>query len=251
MKHAKSLGTLALLVLAACTSTESQPSTTPSDSPSSSVRILAGTDCLQFPCQGPLEPGEYRSTLFDPTIEFEVRSSGWTWEYFGTFRSGNFRLVADESHDLPYNSDGIYFLLDPAIASRDCEEREEPGVGRSAHDLAAAIEGTPGLTTSEAKPVTVGALDGIKLDLRLDPTWKKTCIFSEELPVVPLLIRNADIGAYHWTIFPDMSMRWYILDSGEGAIIVDIEDGPSGLSREDLLRAGGEIVDSLVFSSSS
>ena len=249
MKHAKSLGTLAALVLAACTSTESPPSATPNDSPSSSVQVLAETDCLEFPCQGPLEPGEYRSTLFEPTIEFEVKSFGWTWEYFGTFRSGNFRLVADESHELPYNSDGIYFLIDPAIASRNCEESEEPGVGRSAHDLAAAIEDTPGLITSEARPVTVGGLDGIQLDLRLDPTWKKTCIFSEELPVVPLLIRKADVGAYHWTIFPHMSMRWYILGSGDGAIIVDIEDGPSGLSRDDMLRAGGEIVDSLVFSS--
>ena len=249
MKHAKALGTLAVLVLAACTQTESQPSATPSDPRSSSVQVLAETDCLELPCQGPLEPGEYRSTLFDPTIEFEVRSSGWTWEYFGTFRSGNFRLVADESHNLPYNSDGIYFLLDPAIASRDCEERAEPRVGRSAHDLAAAIESTPGLTTSEAKPVTVGGLDGIQLDFRVDPTWKKTCAFSEGLPVVPLLFRKADIGAYHWTILPDMSMRWYILNSGEGAIIVDIEDGPSGLSRDDLFRAGGEIVDSLVFSS--
>lgn len=248
MKHAKSLGTLAVFVLAACTSTESPPSATPNDSPAPSVQVLAETDCLDFPCQGPLEPGEYRSTLFDPTIQFEVESFGWTWEYFGTSRSGNFRLVADESHELPYNSDGIYFLIDPAIASRDCGEFEEPGIGRSAHDLAAAIERTPGLMTSEARPVTVGGLDGIRLDLRLDPAWKKTCIFSE-LPVVPLLIRKADVGAYHWTILPDMLMRWYILDSDKGAIIVDIEDGPSGLSRDDLLRAGGEIVDSLVFSS--
>src|SRR5215203_288286 len=106
MNHAKSSAVLALLLLAGCTTT-SQPSASPSDSsspshsPSSSVQVLAAADCLEFPCEGPLEPGRYRSTLFDPTIEFEVKSYGWTWEYFGTPRSGNFRLVADESHELP------------------------------------------------------------------------------------------------------------------------------------------------------
>ena len=66
---------------------------------------------------------------------------------------------------------------------------------------------------------------------------------------MPLVISRVDPGGYHDTILQDMSMRWYILDSGDGVLIVEIEDGPSGLSRDDLLRSGGEIVDSLVFSS--
>ena len=241
---------LTLIASGACTSTENQPSTTPS-SATPGVRMLAASDCLESPCQGLLEPGVYRSTLFDPTIDFEVTSPGWTWDYYGNSRSGNFRLIADESHELPYGPDGIYFLLDPAVASSDCDEAEEPGVGRSVDDLVTWLERAPGLALSEPKPVTVGGLDGIQLDLRLDPAWEKTCVFSEGLPTVPLVIRRADVGGYHWAIHPDMSMRWYILESGDGAMIVDIDDGPSGLSRDDLLRAGGEIVDSLVFSSPS
>ncbi len=30
-----------------------------------------------------------------------------------------------------YDTDGIYFLHDPTIASQNCEEVSEPGVGRS------------------------------------------------------------------------------------------------------------------------
>ena len=241
---------LTLIASAGCTSTENQLSVPPS-SATPGVRVLAASDCLESPCQGLLEPGAYRATLFDPAIDFEVTSPGWTWDYYGTSRSGNFRLVADESHELPYGSDGIYFLLDPAIASSDCKEVEEPGVGRSVGDIVAWLESAQGLALSEPKPVTVGGLDGVQLDLRLDPAWKKTCDFSEGLPAVPLVIRRADVGGYHLAIFPDMSMRWYILDSGDGAMIVDIDDGPSGLSRDDLLSAGGEIVDSLAFSSPS
>ena len=49
---------------------------------------------------------------------------------------------------------------------------------------------------------------------------------------------------------PPMSMRWYILDAGNRVLIVDIEDNPKGLSRDELFRSGDEIVESFVFSSS-
>jgi hypothetical protein len=248
MQNAKrSMGAMALLVVVACTSTEDQASVAPSGSMSPSVSVLAASDCLEFACEGLLLPGEYR-TSFDPTIDFEVTTPGWTWEYFGTARSGNFRLVADESHELPYNSDGIYFLLDPAVASADCEEAPEPGVGRSVEDLVAWVQSAPGLAVTEAKPVNIGGLDGVQLDLRLDPEWMKTCPFSDGMPVVPLVIRRADPGGYHWTIFRDMSMRWYILDWDDGALIVEIQDGPTGISHHDLLRSGVEIVHSMEFS---
>ena len=240
---------VALSVSVACTTAESPPSAPQSGSPSPSVSVLAASDCPVVPCQGSLEPGSYRSTFFDPSIDFQVASPGWTWDYSSELvRGGNFRLIADESHELPYASDGIYFLLDPAIASRTCEEKGEPGVGRSVKDLVAWLEDAPGLVVSEPKPVTVGGLEGMQLDIEFDPAWKKKCFFSEGLPVVPLLVHKAEIGAYHWVIFPGVSMRWYVLDSGDGVIIVDIDDGPDGLSHDDLLQESTAIVDSMVFS---
>ena len=84
-------------------------------------------------------------------------------------------------------------------------------------------------------------------DLQLDPAWKRSCFFSEELPAVPLIFRGAELGGYHLTMLPDQSMRWYILESDDGVIVIDLDDSPDGLSHDELLRTGGEIVDSLAF----
>lgn len=64
-------------------------------------------------------------------------------------------------------------------------------------------------------------------------------------------LQPGGLGGYHWAIVPDQSMRWYILDSDEGVLIVDIEDGPDGLSHDELLQTGTEIVESFAFSSPS
>jgi hypothetical protein len=219
---------------------DTQPSPTGPISPS--VRVLAASDCPDFSCEGPLEPGPYRATYYDPTIEFEISSPGWTWSYTGNF------VIEPPRAEGPYNSDGIYFLLDPAIASQDCTDDAERGVGRSVPDLVAWLEAAPGLAVSEPTPVKVGGLGGVQLDLELDPTWEKACPWSDGLPVVQLVFSGADIGGYTWAIAPGQSMRWYVLDSDQGVIIVDIENNPGGLSRDDLLRTSREIVDSLAFS---
>src|SRR5688572_26652061 len=128
---------LAMLLVASCSNAESEPiSTSPTDtaeSPSSDVSIL--DDCPELPCEGSLEPGKYRWTYSEPTIDFEITSPGWTWLYGG----GGLHLIADETppprHQGLYVPDGIYFLHDPTIASQDCKESSEPGVGGSAGDL--------------------------------------------------------------------------------------------------------------------
>jgi hypothetical protein len=58
------------------------------------------------------------------------------------------------------------------------------------------------------------------------------------------------MGAYHLAMVPDVSMRWYVLHTDDGALIIDIDDGPDNLSHQDLLATGTEIVESFAFSSS-
>lgn len=235
----------AMFVSTACTSTEDRAPASPEDRATTSPRILS--DCPELPCQGPLEPGEYRWTFSEPEIGFEIPSPGWTWYY-----SGGFRIVADDTPTVEgvYIPDGVYFLHDPAIASQDCEEKEEPGVGRSVADLVTWLEAAPGLTVSDPTAVTVGGFEGMQVDLRIDRAWKQTCFFSEGIPVVPLIYSHAKLGGYHLTIAPGQSMRWSVLDSNDGVMIVSVEDDPGGLSRREVVRTGGAIVDSLTFSSS-
>ena len=235
-------------VSVACASTEFRPPATSGGSTPSDVRVL--DDCPELPCGGMLEPGEYRWTFSEPTIDFTIPSPGWTWRYGG----GGFELIADETppprHQGLYLPDGIYLMHDPTIASRGCEESSEPGVGRSVRDLVGWLEAAPGLAVSEPAPVEVGGLEGMQLDIEIDPAWTTTCFFSEDLPAVPLVFNgSAPLGGYHWAIVPDQSLRWFVLDSENGIIIVNVEDDPGGLSHDDLLRTGGQIVDSLTFSS--
>ena len=248
----RGIGTMALVMflVASCSKGEAgSDSTSATDgagSPSPSVNVLAEADCPHYDCQGPLEPGQYHATYFDPAVAFEIASPGWTWRYVGNFQM----LATDESAE-GYDADVINFFLDPVISSQDCEDGAEPGVGRSVDELVAWLEAAPGLTTSNRTTVSVGGLEGIRLDLELDPEWDRTCFYSEGKPVVPLVYSSAFPGGYNWAIRSPMAMRWYVLESGNRVLIVDIEDNPDGLSRDDLFRSGTELVDSFVFSSPS
>ncbi len=250
MKHVMCASlAVALFVTVACTSTEGPPASPVTSSGTTAPEVSILDDCPTLPCQGPLEPGQYRWTFSDPTIDFTIASPGWTWRYGG----GGFELIADETppprHQSLYVPDGIYLMHDPTIASRDCEESSEPGVGRSVSDLVAWLGSAPGLAVTGPTPVTVGGIEGMQLDIEIDPEWKRTCPFSEKLPAVPLIFNGAaPLGGYHWAIVPEQSLRWSILDSEDGVIIVNLEDDPGGLAHDELLQSGGDIVNSLVFS---
>jgi hypothetical protein len=239
---------LCLFLLTSCSSDVAGNTASPAgaSSPTSSdVRIL--DDCPQLPCGEPLEPARYRWAYSEPMVDFEIDSRGWSWLFGG----GGLHLIATEdplsTNEGLFVPDGIYFFRDPTIASRDCEESSEPGVGHSVNDLVGWLEAASGLTVSEPTPVTIGGLQGMQLDLEIDPAWERTCFFSEGLPAVPLIFNGAETGGYHWAIVPDQSLRWFVLESEDGVLIVNLEDDPGGLSREDLLRTGTRIVESFEF----
>jgi hypothetical protein len=242
------MATVIATLLVACSGevdSPAAPSTEPVTSSAETVHTFAAADCPALDCDGPLVPGRYLADYFDPSIGFEVATPGWDWSYSG----GTLALIADDYHDgLLYNSDGIYLLRDPRIASQDCEETEEPGVGGTAEELAAWLRNAPGLVASDPTHVSVGGLEGLRLDLRIDPQREQTCPFTDPVPAVPLVYRGAKVGGYHWVLVPHQTMRWYILDTDDGVIVVDIEDAPAGEPRDELLETGDAIVQTMVFS---
>ncbi len=173
---------LTMLLTAACSAEDVDPTQSRTDTVSStapSVRIL--DDCPTLPCHGPLEPGEYRWTFSDPTIDFTIPSPGWTWAYAGRLRAHRRWDPATRSKvcTSPTGSTSCTTRRSPR---QDCEESSEPGVGRSVSDLVAWLETAPGLVVSEPTPVTVGGFEGMQLDIEIDPAWKRTCFFSEGPP---------------------------------------------------------------------
>ena len=234
---------LVLLLSVACTSNEDPPAETASVSAPPEVHVLAESDCPHYDCQGPLEPGQYHATYFDPAMGFEITTLGWTWSY-----TGNLQMFATDESAEGHDADVINFFLDPVIAAQDCTDGPEPGVERSIDDLVAWLQAAPGLTTSDPTPVTTGGLNGVRLDLQVAPDWKKDCFFSDGEPVVPLIYSSAFPGGYNWAIGPPTSMRWYLLEAGNRVLIVDIEDNPEGLSRGEMFRTADEIVETFAFS---
>lgn len=241
---------VALFIAGSCSSTGSQASSEVSpvsDASESSTDVITIPSCDTVPCQGPLEPGAYRTDFYEHpiTYEFTVSDPGWTWYYSGTFRI----VTGDTPTDgLTRSSEGVYVLRDPVAASSTCEEVPEPGVGRSVDDLAAWLEQQPGLDVSGRQPVTISGLRGLQMDLVIDPDWTKTCSFSERLPAVPLVVNNSDFAGYHLAIVPGLSMRWFLLPWDDGTILVDIDNSRGRMSADELLRAATPIVASFVFS---
>jgi hypothetical protein len=237
-----------MIGLTACSSAGTTSDTPAASSEASpNVQVLDLSDCREDVCEAPLEPGRYRATFYGRTLDFEIPSAGWIWHYFY-----NFRFIADATPtEGLYTSDSINFLPDPRISRRDCEEAADRTVGHSVSDIVSWLEDAPGLVVSDPVAVDVGGFRGFQLDLGIDPAWRRTCFYSEGLPAVPLITHRAVWGAYTLAMVPGISMRWYVLDTDDGVLIIDIDDGPDNLSYEDLLRTGTEIVDSFEFSATA
>ncbi|MFF5297166.1 hypothetical protein [Paractinoplanes globisporus] len=240
----------AVILLAGCDSgdggsgsgdkAQSAPSAQPSPSASAACEPELGT------CRGDLVAGTYRTATFRPPITYTV-PPGWS---NGIDLPHNFLLSrpGDPALDF-YGGNAITIMSNVVAASQKCDDRGEPGVGRTAGDLARWIDRLPGVTATTPRPATVGGWPGFLLDIQLAQGWTKTCPVAEE-PMVPLL-QTGDPAQFHPTgIFLPKggSNRLYLLDApGGGNILIDIIDIPGGISLRDYLPAVTPVVESLYF----
>jgi hypothetical protein len=179
---------ISAIALAGCSSaTASAP---PSATPSASATPSESTSPTATPrprcpvpnrggaCLGPLPAGTYTTVEFLPRITYTVPAGGWTnWEDLP-----GFFLLVPPGFDLAGvdagGSDYIGIYASVVAANTDCTESEQPGVEHTAAALAAEFAQRPGLTITTPKPVSVGGLPGLVLDIRLADGWKKACFYS-------------------------------------------------------------------------
>ncbi len=212
------LATLAVIVLAACNAGSSPAPTGPQ----------------------PLDPGTYRSQVFQPAVTFTLPAGWWipsdTSDYLGL---------------MPVSSDiiGVHLFRDPLPASQtlDCPVSPEPGVGTAALAMVTWMRGLPGLVTTNPKPITVGGLQGIEIDLAITDGWTASCPFANGLPTVPLFVGKTN-DSFRWVVAGSERLRLSLLDlpSGGGTVVVDL-DAFEGSAFEAILTAGSPIVASLSF----
>lgn len=213
-----------LLVVAACGGAPLPP-------PQASQAVVT-----QPPLQA-LPAGTYTSVSFQPPVTFTV-PDGWvlptdTAPYL-TLRPADNDLI------------GMHLFRDPKAASQDatCAAAPEPGVGGSAAELAAWIQGRPGLVVSSPTMATVGGLTGLSMDVGLKADWKQSCPFANGLPSVPLFNSS---GIDHWVVVGNERLRLFLLDvPGGGTVAVDL-DAFDGDQIEDLLSRSSGVLRSLQF----
>ena len=184
-------------------------------------------------CLGPLDAGTYTTQVFSPPITYTV-PDGWQ---NGEDLPGNFLLQLQ--------GDARYLGIDRDIAApMECEEAPEPGVEQTVSALTAWLTEHEGLVTTEPQPVSVGGLDGVYLDISLDPAWTVGCPFSQGNPVVPFII-GGGVSSLHHVIGPGMETRLYLLEYDGGNIAIEV--GPEGESLADYLDEVIPIIESLAF----
>lgn len=185
-------------------------------------------------CLGPLDAGTYTTTTFQPSITYTV-PAGWV---DGEDLPGNFLLQLE--NDPRYI--GIYR---DGTAPLGCEDTGVPGVGHSIDAWADWLTSHPGLVTSEPQPVSVGGLDGVYLDIGLDPGWTTACPFSGGNPVLPFIVGDG-ISSLQHVLFRGLEERLYLLDYHGGNVAIEI--GPEGAgSLDDWLKVVDPVIDSIQF----
>jgi hypothetical protein len=240
------------MALAGCGSSASSPvpsataseSTPPTSASPTATRPPLCPVSYRGPCLGPLSAGTDTTLQFQPQITYTVPDGWGNWED----QPDNFLLIppgfsfhSDDSG----GSDGIGIYASIAAANTDCQATEQPGVEHTAAALAAEFAQRPGLAATTPRPVTVGGLKGLVLDVRLAAGWTKTCFYSPGQPVVPLIRGASPDSDLDSPIGPGIVMRLYLLDHAGATMAVEVGDNSGGTH----LDAYSKVVDQLKFGS--
>ena len=194
-------------------------------------------------CRGPLAAGgPYKTRLFVPVFSHHV-GEGWD----NIVDSPNEYHIMRSGPDGQPSQTGIYIFRNVAIQAATCEDKPEPGIGRTPADMAAYLGSHPGLITSEPEAANIGGLNGVFIEVALASTWTEPCHYSEGQPNVPLFWGSDADSGLEWSIGPGAKDRFYVLSMpGGGNILMDIAAYPDS-EFDALLEVAVPVVESITF----
>ena len=180
-------------------------------------------------CLGLIEAGTYKSQFISPRLD-----PGATWSpvvggLTYTVPDGwanasdwpeSFELVPATELSPIDDADRtrtIGVFTQPTAMTQDppCSDQDEPGVGRTADELAGWLGTVPGLATTEPTPITIDGRSGQVLDISLDPSWTGTC--GEGDPDTTPIVTYLNPGGVG--IRGDERARLILLDLGDGDVV--------------------------------
>ena len=172
-------------------------------------------------CLGAISAGTYTTTVFEPQLMYTV-PTGWS-NFEDT--PGNFLLVPP-SFDLPGVNGGTsdFIGVYAAVAAPNgCDSGTAEGVVTTYEGLTNWVRRYPAISLTKFHAVTVGGLHGVVMDVRIAPTWKRTCPYSGGQRVAPLITGLSPTGLDH-NVGPGNATRLYLLDNAGVALCVEVVD---------------------------
>jgi hypothetical protein len=193
---------------------------------------VAGGD---FDCYGDLEAGTYKSRGVDLRFEIVDREppiiygaltftvpDGWSHVADNATR---FWLMPSTEYSRLHEGvplDGLFVFGHPQASSQDddCPYAAEKGVGLTPAALMASLTSRSSLNMSTPQEITINGRSGLWSDIQLDPSWRKSCQWSDGAPAAPILYANTGLSGVDATT----RERLILLDIGHrDAVSIEIQ----------------------------
>jgi len=221
-----------ILVLAGCAA---QPTVTPSATPgpttsppaTATPQPIIGATCTRDAndaCLGYFAAGTQSSALFAPKITLDV-PAGW---FNHADSAGEYVLDAPGSY--PNASefgarDWIAFEANVTLTPDGCGAQQQFDPSATAAEIAAWMAGRAHLTTTDPRPVSIGGLNGLTIDIRLAANAPIECL---PVPAVLLVHGLPPSDGYDQAILAGTAMRFYFFDHGDNVLMIEIDDVSGG-----------------------
>jgi hypothetical protein len=168
-------------------------------------------------CVGPLQPGTYTTRSFQPTLTYTVPAS---WDNEEDL-AGNFLLIPPGGSFAgvnPGTSDYLGAYTSVAADAPDCADHPAAGVGFDPSSIAAWLGRQPDLHSTVPKPVSIGGLSGLTIDLTLKPP-------ATDCAGVMLGQSPSD---FEHGVIAGLTMRLYLLAYKRGTLAIELDDLTGG-----------------------
>ena len=190
-------------------------------------------------CRGSLVAGTYGTRLFTPPFTYAV-GDGWV---NAEDEDGNFLLVppgrAVEAVDAGLTDYlGVYSSVRVPVA---CSEVADASVAATPAAIAEWLANEAPLVTTGRRPVSIGGLSGVMIDVSLSPDDGGCGGFY------PILVGTGRSSLTH-AVSAVQPLRLYLLDSEHGTLAIEVAEATRrGSASEDWYDEAQRIVDGLRF----
>lgn len=197
-------------------------------------------------CLGPLDPGDYTTTMFEPTLTYSVPEGWLNMEDL----PGNFLLLPPGSTLEGVNAGtsdylGVYTSVAPP---GHCNGVPSTTVPNTFDGLVEFLTSDEAITVSNRHDVSVGGLSGVAMDLAMRGPTGDGCADG----VWADIYVGTDPSSLVHSIIPSQPVRVYLLHHGSGVLAIELADAtPGGSDISDWYSAAATVVSTFAFSSSS